>query len=296
MIDLRRRSLLKAGALGAGALAVPSGAFGLTRGFTHGVASGEPRSDSVMLWTRYVPARGDAALIGYEVAEDPGFGRVVAKGDAPVSGENDFCAKATVKGLAPAHWYYYRFTGADHSRSVMGRTRTLPEGRTRGFRIAAFSCANKPFGWFNAYAHAAARNDIDLVVFLGDYAYEYQRGDYPSAQQSLAGRPIEPAGEAYQLDGYRARYASYRIDPDLQRLHQISIPTCSGSIRCFRAWRSGMITKPPTTPGRTAPRITSPTSRAAGISARWRRYARFVTGCRCPTRIMRVTRSATWSR
>lgn len=221
MIDLRRRSLLKAGALGAGALAAPAGAVGLTRGFTHGVASGEPRSDRVMLWTRYVPARGDAALIGYEVAEDPGFGRVVAKGDVPVSGETDFCAKATVTGLVPGRWYYYRFTGADHSRSMMGRTRTLPEGRTHGFRIAAFSCANKPFGWFNAYAHAAARNDIDLVVFLGDYAYEYPRGDYPSAQQSVAGRPIEPEGETYQLDGYRARYASYRADPDLQRLHQM---------------------------------------------------------------------------
>lgn len=221
MIDLRRRSLLTAGALGAGALAAPTAALGLGRGFTHGVASGEPRADSVMLWTRYVPPRGDALLLGYEVAEDPGFGRVVATGDVPASGETGFCAKATVAGLAPDRWYYYRFTGPDRSRSMNGRTRTLPEGRTRSFRIAAFSCANKPFGWFNAYAHAAARNDIDLVVFLGDYAYEYPRGDYPSAQQSVAGRPIEPAGEAYQLDGYRARYASYRIDPDLQRLHQM---------------------------------------------------------------------------
>jgi alkaline phosphatase D len=221
MIDLRRRSLLKAGALGAGALAAPAYAQTLARGFTHGVASGEPRADGVMLWTRYVPARGDTAVIGYEVAEDPDFGRVVAKGDVVASSDNDFCAKPVVKGLAPDRWYYYRFTGADRTPSVTGRTRTMPEGRARRFRIAAFSCANKPFGWFNAYAHAAARNDIDLVVFLGDYLYEYVRGDYPSAQQSVANRPIEPAGEAYQLDSYRARYASYRVDPDLQRLHQL---------------------------------------------------------------------------
>lgn len=251
MIDLRRRSLLKAGALGAGALAAPAYAQTLTRGFTHGVASGEPRADSVMLWTRYVPPSGDAAVIGYEVAEDPGFGRVVAKGDVVASADNDYCAKPVAKGLAPDRWYYYRFTGSDRTPSVTGRTRTLPEGRTRRFRIAAFSCANKPFGWFNAYAHAASRNDIDLVVFLGDYLYEYVRGDYPSAQQSVADRPIEPAGEAYQLNSYRARYASYRLDPDLQRLHQLfpMLAIWDDHETANDAWKDGAENHQPETEG-----------------------------------------------
>ncbi len=221
MIDLRRRSLLKGGLFGAGALAAPASAIGPMRGFTHGVASGEPRADSVMLWTRYVPAKGDAAPLRFEVAEDVGFGRIVARGEAVASADRDYCAKPVAAGLVPGRWYFYRFTAPDGVQSMMGRTRTLPQGPTAQFRIAAFSCSNKPFGWFNAYAHAAARNDIDMFVHLGDYFYEYVRGDYPSEKDSVAGRPINPAGETYRLEDYRARYASYRDDPDLQRLHQL---------------------------------------------------------------------------
>jgi alkaline phosphatase D len=221
MIDLRRRSLLKAGAIGTGLLAAPAGAIGPARGFTHGVASGEPGATGVLLWTRFVPARGDAVPLSFEVAEDPGFGRIVARGDTVALADNDHCAKPRVDGLTPDRWYYYRFAAPDGARSMTGRTRTLPQGPTRQFRIAAFSCSNKPFGWFNAYAHAAARNDIDLVIHLGDYFYEYERGDYPSAAETVAGRPIEPANEAYRLQDYRARFAAYRDDPDLQRLHQL---------------------------------------------------------------------------
>jgi alkaline phosphatase D len=241
MIDLRRRSLLKAGTFGLGAIGAPAGAAMLARGFTHGVASGDPRADRVLLWTRYVPPTGDAALLGFEVAEDPGFGRIVARGETPVTAERDFCAKPVAAGLTPGRWYYYRFTAPDRARSAIGRTRTLPEGRTAAFRIAAFSCANKPFGWFNAYAHAAARNDIDLVVHLGDYIYEYPRGDYPSERQSVAGRVIEPAGEIVRLEDYRARYASYRVDPDLQRLHQLfpSINIWDDHETANDAWKGG---------------------------------------------------------
>jgi alkaline phosphatase D len=250
MIDLRRRSLLKMGALGAGALAAPGAAQTATRGFTHGVASGEPRATGVMLWTRYVPPRGESATIGYEVAEDVGFGRVVARGEATASAERDFCAKPVVDGLTPGRWYYYRFTG-DGARSMIGRTRTLPQGRTGGFRIAAFSCANKPFGWFNAYAHAAARNDIDLVIHLGDYIYEYPRGDYPSDPQALPGRPIAPATEIVQLADYRARYASYRDDPDLQRLHQLypSLNIWDDHETTNDAWKDGAQNHQPETEG-----------------------------------------------
>ena len=251
MIDLRRRSLLKAGAFGAGALAAPAGAIGVARGFTSGVASGEPSATSVLLWTRYVPARGDAVPLSFEVAEDPGFGRIVARGDSVASADNDHCAKPKVEGLTPDRWYYYRFTGPDGAKSMTGRTRTLPQGPTKQFRIAAFSCSNKPFGWFNAYAHAAARNDIDLVIHLGDYFYEYPRGDYPSEADTVAGRPIDPAGEAYRLQDYRARFAAYRDDPDLQRLHQLfpSIQLWDDHETANDAWKDGAQNHQPETEG-----------------------------------------------
>ncbi len=251
MIDLRRRSLLKAGAIGTGLLAAPAGAIGPVRDFTHGVASGEPSATGVLLWTRFVPARGDAVPLSFEVAEDPGFGRIVARGDTLASADNDHCAKPRVEGLTPDRWYYYRFAAPDGARSMTGRTRTLPQGPTRQFRIAAFSCSNKPFGWFNAYAHAAARTDIDLVVHLGDYFYEYVRGDYPSEAQTVPGRPIAPAGETWQLQHYRERFASYRDDPDLQRLHQLypSIQIWDDHETANDAWKDGAQNHQPETEG-----------------------------------------------
>ena len=89
------------------------------------------------------------------------------------------------------------------------------------FKIAIFSCANLGFGWFNAYAHAAARQDIDLVLHLGDYLYEYPTGEYPAAAHGISARAIEPKDETVSLADYRLRHASYRADPDLQRLHQL---------------------------------------------------------------------------
>ena len=217
---LDRRSLMKASALGLGTVAVPTRSAVLTRGFTHGVASGEPRSDSVLLWTRFVPPSGSDAKLVVEIAESEDFGRVVGRTEAAASPASDHCAKATLDGLQPARWYYYRFTAPDGNRSVIGRTRTLPQGETDRFRIAAFSCANLPFGYFNAYAHAAARDDIDLVLHLGDYIYEYGVGTYPSTKQMLPGRLMEPATEIVRLADYHARYASYRADPDLAELHR----------------------------------------------------------------------------
>ena len=189
-------------------------------GFTHSVASGDPAADAVTLWTRYVPKAGDTAPLRIEVAGDAGFGRIVARAEATASAASDYTAQARVTGLAPGGWLFYRFIAPDGSASPTGRTRTLPQGPLARFNIAVFSCANKPFGWFNAYAHAAARSDIDLVVHLGDYLYEYPRGTYPSLEQALAGRDIDPAGEMIALADYRLRYASYRADPALQELHR----------------------------------------------------------------------------
>lgn len=218
-----RRALVRGGVLGLGALLIPGGGTALAqlaaaRGFTHNVASGEPSQDSVLLWTRFVPAAGDAARVTAEVSETADFRRVIGGGTVVTGAFRDWTVKLTVAGLQPGRPYFYRFT-ANGVVSPVGRTRTLPEGRVDAFRMAVFSCSNLPFGYFNAYAHAAARDDLHLGIHLGDYFYEYPRGDYPSRGDAIAARLLEPAGELIQLADYRARYACYRADPDLQRLH-----------------------------------------------------------------------------
>ena len=217
LLPLDRRALLKGGLLGVGLAAAPLSAQISDRGFTSGVASGEPAADSVLLWTRYVAA-SDTKL-RWEVADSLDFAKVVAGGDATASPARDFCCKVSATGLAPRSWYYYRFVAPDGTQSDVGRTRTLPQGKTERFRMAVFSCTNIGFGWFNAYAHAAAADEFDCTFHLGDYFYEYAPGTYPSAKESQ--RPVEPQHELVALADYRARYAQYRRDPDLRRLHQL---------------------------------------------------------------------------
>ncbi|MFM5886348.1 MAG: alkaline phosphatase D family protein [Novosphingobium sp.] len=217
-ITASRRQLLAAGTLGVAALGMPLGAAALPRGFTHGVASGEPGADRVLLWTRFVAA-ADSAL-RWEVADSADFARVVSGGTVNASPASDGCAKAWATGLNPGSWYFYRFIAPDGSLSDVGRTRTLPSGKVARFRIAVFSCSNLGFGFFNAYAHAAEAGDFDLAMHLGDYFYEYHRGEYPSAKQVMPGRE-SPLDEAVTLAGYRDRFAAYRSDPDLQRIHQV---------------------------------------------------------------------------
>ncbi|HEV7658561.1 MAG TPA: alkaline phosphatase D family protein [Allosphingosinicella sp.] len=221
-IEIDRRLLLKAGALGLGALAVPGVAQVLAaRGFTHDVASGEPRQRSVMLWTRYVPGGGGSGRLSWQVSPSADFGRIAADGVVTAEEEHDHCVKPVATGLAAGRWYFYRFRDAAGAWSPVGRTRTLPEGPVARFTIGLFSCSNLAFGWFNAYGHAAARRDIDLIAHVGDYLYEYQRGRYPEAAEAVAGRILEPASEIVHLADYRLRFAAYRRDPDLQRLHRL---------------------------------------------------------------------------
>jgi len=220
--EIDRRSLLQAGLLGVGALALPGNAVALlaARGFTHDVASGEPRQHSVMLWTRYVPPSGTSARLAWEVSATPSFARVVARGEAIADGEHDFTVKPVAEGLAPGRWYYFRFRDRGGRVSPTGRTRTLPDGPVPHFKLALFSCSNIGFGWFNAYGHAAARPDLDLAVHVGDYFYEYDRGHYPDPKDAVRPADIIPPNETVHLDDYRLRYAAYRMDPDLRLLHR----------------------------------------------------------------------------
>lgn len=219
---LDRRALLKGGLLGAGLAGAPLAAQLPERaqGFTHGVASGEPGRDRVLLWTRY--AGGQQTSLTWQVLTADSNMRVVAEGPVSASPENDFCAKAWASGLEPGRWYYYRFVASDGSMSDAGRTRTLPEGSTARWRMAVFSCSNIGFGWFNAYRHAAEANEFDCALHLGDYFYEYPQGSYPSQREFLEARaPLDPLSETVALADYRTRFAQYRSDGDLQRLHQL---------------------------------------------------------------------------
>lgn len=221
-LGLDRRAFFTASAAGLLLPARPALAgLWADKGFTHGVASGDPGPTSIKLWTRYAAADGRDAVLKVEIATDAGMGNIIARSEATAGPATWGTAQARIDALPSGGWLFYRFTAPDGSTSPIGRTRTLPSGPLSRFNIAVFSCSNKPFGWFNAYAHAAARSDIDLVVHLGDYLYEYARGIYPSATESMPGREIEPVNEMIALDDYRQRYASYRVDPALQELHRL---------------------------------------------------------------------------
>jgi alkaline phosphatase D len=216
---INRRGLLAGASSGLLLAALPGRAFAApSSGFTHSVASGDPRQTTVTLWTRYVAS--NPVTLKVEVAEDEAFQRIVLTGETEASPVSDGCAHAGADGLKPGRWYHYRFVAPDGQTSDTGRTRTLPAGGVKSFRMAVVGCSNGTSGWFNAYAHAAARDDIDLVVHTGDYIYEspLTRSD---AQPGLAQqRGLAPLAEIVALTDYRQRYASYRMDPDLAELHR----------------------------------------------------------------------------
>lgn len=219
---INRRALLATAGFGIGGLMLPGGAamaqalLGLT-GFTHNVASGEPGPNSVLLWTRYVNPTGGPSKVRVEISESRDFAKIAGGGQMITGPWRDHTVKITVDNLAPGKWHWFRFIAPDGSMSPVGRTKTLPVGKASKFNIAIFSCSNLGFGEFNAYGHAAAREDIDLVLHMGDYIYEYGRGGYDGGAKFAA--RIFPADEILTLADYRLRYASYRSDPQLQALH-----------------------------------------------------------------------------
>ena len=192
--------------------------------FTLGVASGDPLPTGVVLWTRLAPAPLDPAGAGgmsgavpvrWEVADDEGFRRIAARGEAQATGAFAHSVHVEVEGLQPNRPYFYRFSAMGQS-SAVGRTRTAPSPgqRVDRLRFAFASCSHWEQGYFSAYRHMAAEQP-DVVLFLGDYIYEYtSRSD---RADRLVRRHDGP--EARDLPGYRNRYALYRTDPDLQALH-----------------------------------------------------------------------------
>jgi alkaline phosphatase D len=186
--------------------------------FQHGVASGDPLADRVVLWTRITPSDGGSApiIVEWMVALDEALTDVVAAGSSTTDAEVDFTVKVDASGLSPGTTYYYRFRAADED-SPLGRTRTLPVGAVESARLAVVSCSNYPAGFFHAYRLIAERTDLDLVLHLGDYLYEY--ADSAFGDGAGIGRAPDPAHETLTLEDYRRRHAQYKADADLRALH-----------------------------------------------------------------------------
>jgi alkaline phosphatase D len=187
--------------------------------FYHGVASGDPMPDKVIIWTRVTPdtISSDPILVSWQMATDTGMSNVINNGSLVTSNMVDYTVKVDVTGLNANTWYYYEFT-CNGKKSPRGRTRTTPVNNVDSLRFAVVSCANLEAGFFNSYKVLLNRADFDAVICLGDYIYEYQTGGY--APNATANRQWLPSNEILSISDYRQRYSTYHLDDDLRRLHQ----------------------------------------------------------------------------
>ena len=242
-----RRTLLKGAAVGTALAVAPVRVFDAAAAaapaaagvFGYGVASGDPLATSVIIWTRATPPSRRGAPIAtpgsglgrtlpvrWEVAADPGFRTVVKRGTQRTGAEADHTVKVDVRGLQPYTRYYYRFRAVGET-SVVGRTQTAPDvtGEVRALRLALVSCSNYTGGYFTPYRTLGGRDDLDFVLHVGDYIYEYPNAKGPDngryGPDSLVGtRDSQPEGETVDLLGYRLRHALHKADPDSQLAHR----------------------------------------------------------------------------
>lgn len=185
--------------------------------FYHGVASGDPTQSAVIIWTRVTTSK-KSIEVSWDVSSDKEFNSIVASGIIETSAAKDYTVKVDVETLNAGTQYFYRFNSGD-AESPVGQTQTLPVGAVASFKMGVCSCANFPGGHFNAYATMAKDKDIDVVVHLGDYLYEYDALGYASAGAEAMGRVSEPLNEVSSLSDSRRRHAQYKADPNLQKLH-----------------------------------------------------------------------------
>ncbi|SDS24628.1 alkaline phosphatase D [Halopseudomonas xinjiangensis] len=241
MKGMSRRDFLRVSGLALGGVVVSTGLQGCLSGsgssnrsepepapvlrqvaFQHGVASGDPLADRVIIWTRVTPLDEQTADIAvqWEVAADAGFTELLHSGNARTSADRDYTLKVDVQNLEPGKRYHYRFV-SNSVTSPAGSMKTLPSAGIEQVRFAVLSCSNYPAGYFHVYAAAAKEADLDAVVHLGDYIYEYSMGGYATEDAEAMGRalPVDNDVETLALADYRKRYALYRTDSDLQTLH-----------------------------------------------------------------------------
>lgn len=228
---ISRRELIQKSLFGFGALSLPVAFTGCNDGsddesieaqadFLHGVASGDPLQDKVILWTRLTPVDLSARLkVTWEIATDNQFKQNLKTGMVETTKTDDFTVKVDAAGLQANTIYYYRFRFGNKISSV-GQTKTLPIS-TNKVTFAVCSCSNYPAGYFYVYREMAKQN-VDVIIHLGDYIYEYGADGYAAEDAVKLGRtlPTDNNKEIIKLDDYRKRYALYRQDKDLQAAHQ----------------------------------------------------------------------------
>ncbi|MCG9483231.1 alkaline phosphatase D family protein [Acinetobacter pittii] len=228
---ISRRELIQKSLFGFGALSLPVAFTGCNDGsddesseaqadFLHGVASGDPLQDRVILWTRVTPTDFGVRLkVTWEIATDIQFTQNLKTGTVQTTKTDDFTVKVDATGLQAGTTYYYRFRFGSIV-SPVGQTKTLPV-TTNKVSFAVCSCSNYPAGYFYVYREMAKQN-VDVVIHLGDYIYEYGADGYATEDAAKLGRtlPSDNNKEIIKLDDYRKRYALYRQDKDLQAAHQ----------------------------------------------------------------------------
>lgn len=248
--ELSRRSFMKNAAAGASAVAVPmvlTGCGGdddssssenptlvngsssienskLVVAFKHGIASGDPLADKVIIWTRVTltdddEEAGKTVPLEWKVATDKAMINIVSSGLVETNADVDYTVKIDADRLLANTTYYYEFTGPHGVKSGVGQTQTLPVGFVEKVKLAVCSCANYPAGFFNVY-QAMSKSDADVVLHLGDYIYEYGEDEYGSE------RKPNPLTEITSLADYRMRYSQYRIDEQAQAVHKVKPFIC----------------------------------------------------------------------
>lgn len=208
--------------------------------FDHGVASGDPLSDRVILWTRVSGTDAESVHVEWEVATDDTMRDPLASGTANTGPERDYTIKVDATGLPPGRTLYYRFTSG-RAESPIGRTKTLATGRLDSAAFAVVSCSNYPYGYFHAYREIANASGLDAVIHLGDYIYEYGVGEYATERAEALGRIPDPPHEVVSLEDFRRRHAQYKADPDSIAMHSALplIAVWDDHELCNDAWRGG---------------------------------------------------------
>lgn len=185
--------------------------------FYHSVASGDPTAQAVIIWTRVTPEFEGEVKGSWTVAGDKEMQNIVQQGEFTTNADRDYTVKIDVQGLEPDTYFYYQFA-AFGKKSPVGRTKTAPTDSTDQVKLAIVSCSNYEGGFFNAFGRIAEIEDLDAVLHLGDYIYEYAVGVYGD---TTLGRHHLPNKELVALQDYRTRYSQYRLDPDFQLAHQM---------------------------------------------------------------------------
>ncbi|MDO1449811.1 alkaline phosphatase D family protein [Rhodocytophaga aerolata] len=191
--------------------------------FQHGVASGDPAADRVILWTRISSQLAGKISVKWEISRDSLIRTILQSGQVVTDSLKDYTIKIDAAKLSPGQTYYYRFSTMG-SYSPIGRTKTTPLQNVANLKFAVVSCSNYAEGYFSALDRIADRKNLDAVIHLGDYIYEGTERDFDQRGRKdikSIDNPGRKKNKAWWLSYYRERYAISHLDSALNRAHQV---------------------------------------------------------------------------